>query len=416
MSLKIEPNVLNGVGKSIKDEYATHLIEYPLSEPVTIPVGVYVTSQMYDLYAGIFKYLPFGATISKALVRQEDYAKEGLNKLFELNSNFDINSVVVEDSTNQSQVATVSGSGFFSQQTSTQTTQTTQTSSLTRTHPWLNGKFKDNYLHQIDFSVVATKLNSLGYVWDVPGKDDFQKGVLLEIALTGLNTSTVADIFAFIKTIITNNFKTVSDVELNGNVIKVTFKSSDVYNFSTDYGILNIGKSSNVSDCFGPNITAMIYSHLKRNSYGDLEEEFPAHMMKGMPKDARKKGSLLASALSSILIDVLGGSNGVISNLQSSTNEYLMGIINGLVAANRVVYDELDRLGGGSVRKDAMEAFEAAMIKTTPSNSVSTMLLHGLEIDSTRGKSLATRDDQTTASNIKSTADALSKSRNQAKS
>ena len=81
-----------------------------------------------------------------------------------------------------------------------------------------------------------------------------------------------------------------------------------------------------------------------------------------------------------------------------------MALINGLIASNNVLYDELDRLGGGNVKKKAQEAFESGMNRTVVSKNVLSLLNNGREINQNTGKSLLAVEDP---SIVKSNAESI---------
>jgi len=222
--------------------------------------------------------------------------------------------------------------------------------------------------------------------------------MVIELADTTVDKTTVV---AMINTIISaNSYLNATKCTLSGTTAVITFASSEIPTKPYEFGILNVGPNSNVADCFSEKTLQRIYSTLKANGYGDLDETIKPTLLKGLPHATRKKGTLLARAIRDSLIDVLGGSEGVISVLQASTNEYLMAIINGLLAANNVLYDELDRVGGGNVKKKAQEAFESGMNRTVVSKNVASLLNNGREINKTTGKSLiATEKSDIVASN-----------------
>ena len=382
--------------QTIQKEYATKLIYYPLQNSLSIPVGVYVTEQIYTFWDTISVYLPYGSKLAKAYVRPEDQALIGLNKLKELNPIFDFDSISVKrlEAASQSQ-DTNSGSSFFSG-SSTPTANPTATSTLTKTHPALNGKFGDYYLFQFNYNSLQAALASKGFAWVLPYGDPYQKGLALDIDLSEVKVD-INLVLQLITSIVNQNaYLNVKTCTLLNKTITVTFNTSVIPSFPFDFGILNVGSSSNVSDCFSQTVLDKIYKHLKDNGYGDLEESVGAKSLKGLPTHVRRKGTALATAIRDSLIDVLGGSDGLFSVMQSSTNEYLMGIINGLVAANKVVYDELDRIGGGSVKEKAIDAFQSGINRATVSKGVLSLLNNGMEINQTTGKSLLSTEPSIT--------------------
>ncbi len=386
---------------TIQSEYNKMYVSYPLTQALPIPVGVYVTQQQFIFWSDVSPYLPYGAYLLKAYVRPDDHAFDGLTQLKTLNASFDFDSVAVKR-TGISGIPTEdtsSGSDFFKSSFTPSASQVS-TSDVNKTHPNLNGKFDSYYLHQFDYEMIQSELSKVGVSWDLPFKDSFQKGLtmVIELADTTVDKTTVV---AMINTIISaNSYLNATKCTLSGTTAVITFASSEIPTKPYEFGILNVGPNSNVADCFSEKTLQRIYSTLKANGYGDLDETIKPTLLKGLPHATRKKGTLLARAIRDSLIDVLGGSEGVISVLQASTNEYLMAIINGLLAANNVLYDELDRVGGGNVKKKAQEAFESGMNRTVVSKNVASLLNNGREINKTTGKSLiATEKSDIVASN-----------------
>jgi hypothetical protein len=374
---------------SIKTEYSGMYVEYPLLQPLPIPVNVYVTQQQFIFWNDVSPYLPYGSKLIKAYVRPDDYALEGLNKLKELNPSFDFDGIVVKRAgiSGIPSDDTTSGSDFFKSSTASQTSSDT-TSDVNKTYPNLNGKFDSYYLHQFDYDSVKSALSIVGYIWELPFSDSYQKGLTMAIDLTDVSIDHSL-IVSVINNIIQNNdYLNASNCVLSGTSAIVTFVSSEISVTAYEFGIINVGPNSNVSDCFSEKTLNRIYANLKTNGYGDLDESVKPELLKGLPHNTRKKGTALAKAIRDSMIEVLGGSEGVISVLQASTNEYLMALINGLLAANNVLYDELDRVGGGNVKKKAQDAFESGMNKSIVSKNVSSLLNNGLEINKTTGKSL----------------------------
>ena len=383
------PSMTSGTGALIVDEYNSLKIPYSLDSEFEIPVNIYVTSQMYAFWSAVRPYLPAKATIAKAYVRPEDQAKKGLELLKSKNAGFDFDSIAAKDTTTPSKPST--SSDFFSK-VPAQSTTAVNVSTVTKSHPGLDGKFGKYYLFQFDYNAVKTKLLALGVIWELPYADDYQKGYLFDIDVSK-STIDSASLHTFINTIVTTNDLNVSTCILDGTTIRIRFKTSDVYKFISEYAVLNIGPSSNVTDCFSQTIVQKIYKHLKDNGYGNLEETLPASALRGLPNNAKRKGTSLAIALKDSLIDVLGGSEGLLSNMQANTNEYLMGIINGLLAANSVVYDELDRIGGGAVKQKALEAFESGISRLTVSKGVKSLLQNGTELNNTTGRAIISKED-----------------------
>lgn len=403
--LLVKPSESDATIAAIKAEYATKLVEYPLLSSMEVPVGVYVTQQQYIFWRDVSPYLPYGAYLSKAYVRPEDHALYGLNQLATLNTSFDFDSISVKrtSSTGIPSEDSSSGSDFFSKKYTPSIT-TTTTNDVSKTHPNLNGKFKSYYLHQFDYENVKVELLKVGVSWSLPFDDDYQNGLL---AIIDLSNTTIDKnkVLTLLNSIISqNSYLNVSKCTLTGSEVTIYFKSSDISVKPYEFGILNIGPNSNVPDCFSEKTLQMIYNNLKMNGYGDLDESVKPATLKGLPLKTRKKGTALAKAIRDSLIDVLGGSEGVISVLQASTNEYLMALVNGLIASNNVLYDELDRLGGGGVKKKAQDAFESGMNRTVVSKNVLSLLNNGREINQSTGKSLLAVED---SSIVKSNADSI---------
>lgn len=403
--LLVKPSESDATIVAIKEEYATKLVEYPLLGSMEVPVGVYVTQQQYIFWRDVSPYLPYGAYLSKAYVRPEDHALDGLSQLETLNSSFDFDSISVKrtSSTGIPSEDTSSGSNFFSAKYTPNAT-ASSTSDVSKTHPNLNGKFKSYYLHQFDYDLVESALLKVGVTWSLPFDDDYQKGLLLVIDLEN-TTIDKTQVVTLLNSIISQNtYLNASKCTLTGSEVTVYFKTSEISIQPYEFGILNVGPNSNVADCFSEKTLQMIYNNLKINGYGDLDEIAKPATLKGLPQKARKKGTALAKAIRDSMIDVLGGSEGVISVLQASTNEYLMALINGLIASNNVLYDELDRLGGGNVKKKAQEAFESGMNRTVVSKNVLSLLNNGREINQNTGKSLLAVEDP---SIVKSNAESI---------
>jgi len=386
------PSTSDTTVSAIQAEYSKLLINYPLESPLDIPVGVYVTEQLFSFWDDISPYLPHGSKLSKAYVRPEDHATNGLNKLKELNPLFDFGSVAVARSASPVAKADSSaGAGFFNGPTITQSTADSSTV-LKKTHPSLNGKFGDYYLFQFDYENIKTALALVGYVWELPLADNYQKGLSLDIDLTETTISVDLTLALIASMLTTNQYLNAELATLSGKVITIKFKSAAVPSFPFDYGILNVGPDSNVSDCFSQTVVERIYKNLKANGHGDIADTVPASALRGVPFAARRKGTALAVAIRDSLIDVLGGSEGLFSVMQASTNEYLMGIINGLLASNKVIYDELDRIGGGAVKQKALEAFESGMNRAVVSKGVQSLLNSGTEINNSTGRSILAKE------------------------
>lgn len=412
--LTTPPSSSDTTVSQIQAEYAELLLTYPLESPIDIPVGVYVTEQLFNFWADLSIYLPHGSKLGKAYVRPEDHALEGLEKLKELNSVFDFSAIAVARNGSQSTKSDNSaGAGFFSGSTLAQSTVASSTS-INKTHPSLNGKFGDYYLFQFDYENLKSELVKLGYAWELPFGDDYQKGLSLDIDLSDVTIDKNL-VLTLVESILTANTNlNTESVTLVDSVITVKFKSAVIPSFPFDYGILNVGPASNVSDCFSQSVVERIYKNLKANGHGDIADTVPASALVGVPYAARKKGTALAVAIRDSLIDVLGGSEGLFSVMQSSTNEYLMGIINGLLASNKVIYDELDRLGGGTVKKKALEAFESGMNRAVVSKGVQSLLNSGTEINNSTGRSILAKEPTTVIeSNIADIKSSLSTARTQ---
>lgn len=399
---------------SIKTEYTAKYLQYPLIDPIRVNNSVYLTEQQFTFWDDVSVYLPSGSVLEKAYVSPDDHAFNGLSKLKELNSSYDFDSIVAKRTRKSASSSSSSiGVGFFSG-SQTSDSSTTSSSSIVKTHPGLNGKFGEYYLHQFDYDNVKSELAALGYSWDLPYEDDYQKGLLMriDISSTTVDKSLLQSLISGICA--SNSYLNVKSVSLSGSYLIVKFKSSKIPTLLSEFAIVNTGPQNNISDCFTENTTNKIYSHLKDNGYGNLDEAVSPAALRGLPASERRKGSALAKAIKDSLIDVLGGPEGVISQLQGSTNEYLIGIINGLVAANQVICNELDRLGGGTTKKKVFDAFESGMNSAVLSKNVSSMLKNGMEISKSSAKGLLAAEQSTiVAENAKSISSELQTARDQ---
>lgn len=386
--LLVPPSASDAAYTSIKTEYSQKMVEYPLINAMFIPVGVYVTQQQYVLWTEISPYLPLGAKLSRAYVRPDDQALNGLITLKTVNPAYPFDTAIAKKTgIGTPSVDKRGGSDFFTASPTIPSVQI-EKSDVTRTHPNLNGKFDSYYLHQFDYETIQSGLLAAGITWALPYEDSYQKGLTLDIDLSN-TTVDAASVVAFIDSILkSNTYLNAVGCVLSGTIATITFSTSTIPVKSYEFGILNVGSASNVADCFSQKTLNKIYANLKVNGYGDLDETVPPAALRGLPRSARKKGSSLAKAIRDSLIDVLGGSEGIISVLQGTTNEYLMGIINGLLASNSVLYDELDRIGGGGVKQKALDAFESGMVRATVSKNVESLLKNGMDINNSTGKAL----------------------------
>ncbi|MFA5403674.1 MAG: hypothetical protein WC358_01950 [Ignavibacteria bacterium] len=390
--LLVKPSESDSTIISIKAEYATKLVEYPLLGSMEVPVGVYVTQQQYIFWRDVSSYLPYGAFLKKAYVRPDDHALNGLIQLETLNPSFNFDSITAKRTSSSSSPSNGNSANFFSNKFTPNTTKASN-SDINKTHPNLNGKFKSYYLHQFDYDSLKSELLKVGVTWSLPFDDSYQKGLLMVISLEN-TTIDKSQVSTLINSIITQNiYLNASKCTLSGTDLTIEFKSGEVSIKPYEFGILNVGPNNNVADCFSERTLQTIYNNLKINGYGDLDEVVKPAALKGFPLKTRKKGTALAKAIRDSLIDVLGGSEGIVSVLQGSTNEYLMALINGLIASNNVLYDELDRLGGGNVKKKAQEAFESGMNRAVVSKNVLSLLNNGREINQNTGKSLLSVED-----------------------
>lgn len=401
--LTTKPSLSDATVSAIQSDYVKKYAYYPLEKYIDISPDVYVTEQIFTFWQDVSPFLPYGSKISKGYVRPDDHALAGLTKLKELNPNYDFSAIASTRSSATVSADNSSGSSFFSTTPSTESTSTLSTSSVTRTHPGLNGKFGDYYLFQFDYNTVQSVLSGLGYTWTLPFSDNYQKGLALDIDISEVASTITPDaLTALLTTIATaNTYLNIKSCSYSGSVITILFIDSTLPSFPFEYGILNIGSSSNVSDAFSQSTVQKIYKHLKDNGYGDIDEKVSGSALKGLPASVRKRGTALSIALKDILIDVLGGSKGLLSTFQGSTNEYLIGLINGLLAANKVVYDELDRIGGGTVKEKAINAFQSGMNRATVSKSINSLLNNGMDLNQSSGVSLSiVETDEVVASNI----------------
>lgn len=395
--LKNKPSENNNVFLKVREDYQSKFIEYPLLNPSKIESGVYLTKQQYIFWEDLSVYLPYGCTIKSAYIRPEDHAYNGLSKLKELNSTFDFNRISINLYRNYEL-----GSGenleenFFKK---TPTVKESKTHSLIkRTHPQLDGKFGSYYLHQFNYDMLQFELMKLGYDWNLPFSDDDQNGKIVRINYSN-EVVDILDCVNYIKSICdSNSYLNIESVTSINSEIVIRFKFSDLHLNYKPYAILNTGFNSNVPDCFGDNVLNSIYQQLKINGYGDLEDSMSNQDLKKVPEKARKKGRLLARAIHDSMLEALGGSEGVVSALQSGANEYLMGLINGLISANKALCDEVSRLSGGDVSRVVDEAFESGMNRAIASKNVYNLLNNKLPIDKETGKTLLNQEDVEDAS------------------
>lgn len=367
---------------TVRDEHVKMGLKYPREYHLPIPEHVYVNEQQFNYWNVVSKYLPDGCSLKKAYVPGDVHAIEGLNLLKEKNPSFDFSSIVSLDFEKAPEKV---NDDYFKQQVVSKTNTFTRTNK--RTNPELNGKFGDYYLFQFDYEKVSAILNGYGIIWDLPGKNIHQKGIVLDIT-----TTRVDEVYQILKWFENNN------PELNASgryetdqktFIRVFFKDNPTYVFPHEYGILNVASENNLSDFFDDNTTSKIYKILKDHSYGNLDESVSGASLSAFPAHVRRKGTNLANALSLILQEVLGGSNGVISVFQQDINAYLMAIINGLTASNKLMAEELDRIGGGDVSSRVTKAFESGLNKKTVKKSVKIVLNNGLEINKSTSKAMS---------------------------
>lgn len=380
---------LNTAPFNIKPDVA----KYPREYHLPIPEHAYVNEQQFNYWNLISKYLPDGCSLTKGYVPGDVYAIEGLNLLKEKNPSFDFSSIVSLDFEKAPEKV---NDNYFQQQVVSKTNTFQRTNK--RTNPELNGKFGDYYLFQFDYQKVSDILAGYGIIWDIPGKNIHQKGIALDIA-----TTTVEQSMSILKWFETNN----PELNVSGRYetdqktfIRVFFKDNPTYVFPTEYGILNVGYESNLSDFFDDNTTNKIYKILKDHSYGNLDESVSGAALSAFPAHVRRKGTNLANALALILQEVLGGSNGVISVFQQDINAYLMAIINGLTASNKLMAEELDRIGGGDVSSRVTKAFESGLNKKTVKKSVKTVLNNGMEINKATSKAMSNGQVQADSANV----------------
>lgn len=377
----------------VRDEQLKMGEKYPKEYHLPIPEHVYVNEQMFIFWNTISKYLPDGCMLRKGYVPADIHAIDGLKLLREKNPSFDMSSIVSLDfEKNESKV----DDNYFKLQSVSKTT--TFQRKNKRTNPELNGKFEDYYLFQFDYQKLSDILNGYGIMWDLPGKDIHQKGIVLEIL-----TNKISETYEIIKWFETNN----EELNLSGRYetdqktfIRVFFKNNPIYVFPHEYGIINVASDNNISNFFDDNTTNKIYKILKDHSYGNLDESVSGASLSAFPAHVRRKGTNLANALSLILQEVLGGSNGVISVFQQDINQYLMAIVNGLLASNKLMAEELDRIGGGDVSTRVTKAFESGLNKKTVKKSLKTVLNNGMEINKETSNSIANGNVQADSANI----------------
>lgn len=413
--LKVAPDVGEIPFSTIKAYCNAKYLPYPMVEVARVSSETYLTSQQFTFWDDIAVYLPPEAKVSKGFVRPEDHAFNGLTKLSTLNSSFDFSGIAYSRKSSSATASSTSvGSSFFSKTAVTESSDSSQVDSVTRSHPSLNGKFGDYYLHQFDYEQVKSALSIYGISWDLPFEDDYQKGLVLDIDVSRCEQSPT-DLLTLVNTIWgLNSYLNVKEATLSGTTITVRFVDSQISHLGGEFAITNVSTLSNVSDCFSNRAVSKIYENLKKNGYGNLDELVPAAALRGLPKAERRKGTALAVALKDSLVELLGGSEGIISLLQGSTNEYLMGIINGLLAANSVILDELERVGGGSVRRKATEAFESGVNSSTLSKNVLSLLNNGMELNNSTAKSLLKPEPSAViTANASEISEALDKSRTQ---
>lgn len=390
---------------NISNEQLKYGTKYPREYHLPIPEHVYVNEQQFNYWNVISKYLPEGCSLTKGYVPGDVYAIEGLNLLKEKNPSFDFSSIVSLDFEKASEKV---NDDYFKQQVVSKTNTFTRTNK--RTNPELNGKFGDYYLFHFDYQKVSDILAGYGIIWDLPGKNIHQKGIALDIA-----TTTVEQTMSILKWFETNN----TGLNVSGRYetdqktfVRVFFKDNPTYVFPNEYGILNIASENNLSDFFDDNTTNKIYKILKDHSYGNLDESVSGAALSAFPAHVRRKGTNLANALSLILQEVLGGSNGVISVFQQDINAYLMAIINGLTASNKLMAAELDRIGGGDVSSRVAKAFESGLNKKTVKKSVKTVLNNGMEVSKATSKAMSNSQVQADSTNVKAMKDDSSVGRN----
>jgi hypothetical protein len=405
MKMPTETDITQSPFVNVRDEQLKMGLKYPLDYHLPIPEHVYVNEQQFNYWNVASKYLPAGCSLTKGYVPGDVHAIEGLNLLKEKNPSFDFSSIVSLDF---EKAAEKVNDDYFKQQVVSKTNTFTRTNK--RTNPELNGKFGDYYLFQFDYEKVSVILNGYGIIWDLPGKNIHQKGIALDIT-----TTRVDEVYQILKWFETNN----PELNVSGryetdqkSFIRVFFKDNPTYVFPHEYGILNVASENNLSDFFDDNTTSKIYKILKDHSYGNLDESVSGASLSAFPAHVRRKGTNLANALSLILQEVLGGSNGVISVFQQDINAYLMAIINGLTASNKLMAEELDRIGGGDVSSRVTKAFESGLNKKTVKKSVKTVLNNGMEINKATSKAMSNSQVQADSANIMAMKEDMSISRN----
>lgn len=377
--------------------------KYPLECHLPIPEHVYVNEQLFNYWNIVSKYLPDGCSLLKGYIPSDIHAVEGLTLLRSKNPSFDLSSVVSLDF--EKAPAKVNDDYF---KLSPTTIKDSFTRTNKRTNPELNGKFEDYYLFQFDYQKVSDILKGYGITWDLPGTSIHQKGIALDIATTRID-----EVLAILKWFEDDSFNLSGEYETDQDTyVRVLFKNNPKYVFPTEYGILNIASENNLKDFFDDNTTNKIYKILKDHSYGNLDESVSGASLSAFPPHVRRKGTNLANALSLILQEVLGGSNGVISVFQQDINQYMMAIINGLMASNKIMAAELDRIGGGDVSTRMTKAFESGLNKKTVKKSVKTILNNGMEINAATSKAMSNNQQEADSANVKEIKNDCNVSRN----
>lgn len=333
---------------SYVQEYNNETIEiYPIELKPVFDDGVYCTDSQYIFLAKLFKYLPKDTVVKHAYIPPNIQAKIGLELLNEINPTFDFDIIVGN-----------------------------------KTNPELVGKYKDYFLHEFDYSLLQNILSTKNIIWANINKSNHQKGLEIDLYSPKYQTLLVELIKYFVDNSLIEGLKSYL-IDENGIHLQLTqeylFKSLDV----SSKQIINSGANNNISDCINNTSQKNIYQILKKHGYGDLKDNptFSPSQLSRMPTNIKNRGTALSKAINESLQEVLGGSNGVLSNYQQNTNEYLLSMLRGALSAISQLAIELNTSTEGRASRIVLEAFESECLKSPTKESIINSLLSSSSLD-----------------------------------
>lgn len=293
--------------------------------------GVFIKNFHFDFWKVISPYLPKDSYISNAYVQPEMQAKVGLDLL----------------------VANVSNVSLEKYKT-------------IKTNPELIGMYGTHYLFEFNYSSIKDELALVGIKWSKPNCSIHQRGLALDIT-----SSKIDIVISIIQWFITNNnnFCNLSGVIIkqSTNKVHIEFNESSIINESSTGNTVIFNNSiSKAVESTLKGKESRYYEILKANGHANLEDSaVPKHVISGLPLKARRQNFFLAKAINEILIDALGGSNGLISKVVQEEIQYVLGLTNGTVGALKCLGVELDTLTNGRASRVVREAIESEAVKTS---------------------------------------------------